>query len=393
MNWFFKQEGLDIDRKVANENMNEAKHKFDLGALNLRISTRQRSPADLNMNNKPRLSENILLGRNIKTDIPDMKHTHKTHLNLKEMNKSTNMFGFDMHQRRVRNKTFQSYNGVSSNVLGIPKSVDRFLESGKLQNFEGRMAGRQDIITGRVKTNQEILLENWRKDPKFQAILATKGKSTPTPPIPAPAPAPPSPLPPLPNSPNTSPTTSAKASQSQKTTALVNIVSPLVSQTATNSIDDSKKKVINKKSSVVTTESLEAHSSRKEKAEEKAEAKNTMQEQKEAFNKEVKGFKTPKQQSQKAHVVSEEKTPDRVKQGGMSLEDEIINEMGDIYEDSGESEEDKPTKKDKIDVSNMTDADVEKIMNNNKRTETEKKAVLQFLSKSENFYQKIKEMF
>ena len=97
MNWLFKQEGLDLDRKVANENMNEAKHKFDLGALNLRISTRQRSPADLNMNNKPRLAENILLGRNIKTDTPDMKHTHKTHLNLKEMNQSTNMFGFDMH--------------------------------------------------------------------------------------------------------------------------------------------------------------------------------------------------------------------------------------------------------------------------------------------------------
>ena len=392
MNWFFKQEGLDIDRKVANENMNEAKHKFDLGALNLRIKTRQQKPADMNMNYKPRVIENIQLGRNIRTDIPDMKHIHKTHLDLKEMNKETNMFGFDMHQRRVRNKTFQSYNGVSSNMLGIPKSVDKFMSSGQLRTYEGRMAGREDI-NGKVKTNQEILLENWRKDPKFQAILATKGKSTPTPPIPAPAPAPPSPLPPLPNSPNTSPTTSAKTSQSQKTTALVNIVSPLVSQTATNSIDDSKKKVINKKSSVVTTESLEAHSSRKEKAEEKAEAKNTMQEQKEAFNKEVKGFKTPKQQSQKAHVVSEEKTPDRVKQGGMSLEDEIINEMGDIYEDSGESEEDKPTKKDKIDVSNMTDADVEKIMNNNKRTETEKKAVLQFLSKSENFYQKIKEMF
>ena len=240
MNWFFKQEGLDIDRKVANENMNEAKHKFDLGALNLRISTRQRSPADLNMNNKPRLAENTLLGRNIKTDIPDMKHTHKIHLNLKEINKETNMFGFDMHQRRVRNKTFQSYNGVSSNMLGIPKSVGRFLESGKLQNFEGRMACKEDI-NGRVKTNQEILLENWRKDSRFQAILATKGKSTPTPPIsaPAPAPAPPSPLPPLPNSPNTSPTTSTKASQK---TATVNIVSPLVSQSSTNSIDDSKKK-------------------------------------------------------------------------------------------------------------------------------------------------------
>ena len=89
-----------------------------------------------------------------------------------------------------------------------------------------------------------------------------------------------------------------------------------------------------------------------------------MQEQKEAFNKEVKGFKTPKQQSQKAYVVSEEKTPDRVKQGGMSLEDEIINEMGDIYEDSEKEEDDhkptKSTKKDKIDVSNMTEADVEK---------------------------------
>ena len=238
MNWFFKQEGLNIDRKVANENMNEAKHKFDLGALNLRIQTKQQKPADMNMQSQPRIIENIQLGRNIRTGIPDMKHIHKTHLDLKEMNKETNMFGFDMHQRRVRNKTFQSYNGVTSNMMGIPKSVDKFMSSGQLRTYEGRMAGREDI-NGKVKTNQEILLENWRKDPKFQAILATKGKSTPTPPIPAPAPAPPSPLPPLPNSPNTSPTTSSKASQK---TATVNIVSPLVSQSSTNSIDDSKKK-------------------------------------------------------------------------------------------------------------------------------------------------------
>ena len=398
MNWLFKQDGLNIDRKVANENMNEAKHKFDLGALNLRIQTRQQKPADMNMNYKPRVIENIQLGRNIRTDIPDMKHIHKTHLDLKEMNKETNMFGFDMHQRRVKNKTFQSYNGVSSNMLGIPKSVDKFMSSGKLRTYEGRMAGREDI-NGKVKTNQEILLENWRKDPKFQAILATKGKSAPTPsiptPAPAPAPAPPTavatptsvapytPLPPSTNtSPNTSPNTSTKAST--KTSAVVNIVSPLV-----NSNDDSKKKVINSNSSVVT-----------------------LAQQKKAFEQEIKGntFTTPKQSSQKSQksqknividdryeqlqeiieelkvyrekekekekfnkVTTKEEVEEAkikwnkkvdIKQGGMSLEDEIINEMGDIYEDSEKEEDDhkptKSTKKDKIDVSNMTEADVEK---------------------------------
>ena len=121
----------------------------------------------------------------------------------------------------------------------------------------------------------------------------------------------------------------------------------------------------------------------------------TLEEQKVAFEKEVKGnmFTTPKQQSQKASVVTEEKTPDRVnKQSAKStLEDDIINEMGEVYEDSGESdkeedkEKDKPTKAKKIDVTSWTDADAEKIINKKKASEPEKKAVLQFLSRSEKF--------
>ena len=172
MNWLFNQENLSTDRKVANKNMSEAKHKFDLGALNLRISTRQQRPADMNMQSHPRLVENIQLGRNIKTGIPNMQHIHKTHLNMKEMNKETNIYGFNVRQRKVINNPYQSYNGLSANVFGIPKSVGKFQESGQLRTFEGRVANMEG------KSNQDLLLENWRKDPKFQAILATKGKSS-----------------------------------------------------------------------------------------------------------------------------------------------------------------------------------------------------------------------
>ena len=155
----------EVERRIAQKNLNEPpRNNLKLGMMDLdNMISKFRLKKQQTMPNPKPVLENDLLGKDIKADVPNHKTFH-SHPNMKVMNKETNLYSFDTHQRHSTIKSNKSYGNISSNFFGIPSRTI------KMQTDEGKMAG----IYG--KTNQEMLTDNWRKemnsDPRFAALLS-----------------------------------------------------------------------------------------------------------------------------------------------------------------------------------------------------------------------------
>ena len=177
-----KLTNFEIDRLVSEHRLNRVKHNnAHLGLMDLNsvvdkyhFGKQHKIPTP-----KPIL-ENDLLGTNIDADLPRRSRVQSSHINLNELNRENNIYSFNIHGERRVKKSLESYDGLTSNLYGIPS----FEKKIKLETNEGKMHG----IAG--KTNQEIMIQNWRSemssDPRFTTLINTsKPPTPPTPPTPS----------------------------------------------------------------------------------------------------------------------------------------------------------------------------------------------------------------
>ena len=165
-----KLTNFEIDRLVSEHRLNRVKHNnAHLGLMDLnRVVDKYHFGKQHKIPTPKPILENDLLGTNIDADLP-----RRSHINLNELNRENNIYSFNIHGERRVKKSLESYNGLTSNLYGIPS----FEKKRKLETNEGKMYS----IAG--KSNNEIMIQNWRSemssDPRSATLINTS--KTPTP--------------------------------------------------------------------------------------------------------------------------------------------------------------------------------------------------------------------